>query len=78
MATKRAADWTVDVKTGRSNSSKKFMELCGEVERLILSSGHALLNGQTSQTARLIMAQLAHLHGLKPVRNKREATHARD
>jgi hypothetical protein len=59
-------DWTVDPKTGRSNSSKKFLDLCDEVDCLIRSSAHSLLNGQSFSAARLIMAQLAHKHKLAP------------
>lgn len=46
-------DWT-SAADGRSNSSPLFLHLCDEVEELIRSE------------ARLIMAQLAHIHGLAP------------
>lgn len=59
------AEWTMD-ETGSSNSSEAFLSLCGEVERLIRSDAHALLSGNAGGTARLILAQLAHRHGLVP------------
>lgn len=60
------ADWTVDPRTGRSNSSPEFERLCFEVERLIRASAFDLIGGRADQVARLIMARLAHEHGLRP------------
>lgn len=60
-------DWTVDPKTGRSNSSEKFSELVAEVQRLIRSEAFQLISGNHEPTARLIMAQLAHVHKLSPL-----------
>lgn len=60
-----AENWTCDSK-GRSNSSAKFEYLCDEVERLIRSDAHSLISGNAGSTARLIMAQLAHKHGMAP------------
>lgn len=62
----KAVDWTQDDE-GRSNSSDLFLSLVGEVERLIRNDAHALLNGRVDQTARLVVAQLAHVHGLGPL-----------
>lgn len=59
-------DWTIDPKTGQSNSSDAFIALCNEVERLIRGDAHALISGNAGSTARLIVAQLAHVHGLAP------------
>lgn len=67
-----AADWTA--KDGRSNSSDLFKQLCAEVERLIRSDAFALIGGRADTTARLIMAQLAHLHGLAPRHPKAEGS----
>jgi DNA-binding NtrC family response regulator len=67
MAAKRL-DWTTDKNTGRSNSSPQFMALVNEIERLIRSDAHALIAGNAGSTARLIMAQLAHKHHLRPAR----------
>lgn len=66
--TDRAArkDWTVDPKTGRSNSSKRYKEICKHVERLIRNEAFSLIAGRADNTARLIVAQLAHVHGMKP------------
>lgn len=58
-------DWTYD-KNGNSNSSEEFKKLCDEVERLIRSDAHSLISGNVASTARLIVAQLAHVHGLRP------------
>ena len=59
-------DWTDHPKTGHTNSSPKFEELVKEVTRLIRADAHSLLAGHADMTARLIMAQLAHVHGLGP------------
>lgn len=61
-------DWTVDPETKRSNSSPEFTNLVSEISRLIKDSAHGLLNGQVEKAARLILAQLAHKHGLAPHR----------
>lgn len=58
-------DWTQD-KDGRANSSELFQGLVGEVDRLIKDSSHDLIAGQTRSVAGLILAQLAHKHGLSP------------
>lgn len=63
-------DWTCD-NTGRSNSSQKFQRLCDDVERMIRGDAHSLIAGNAQSTARLIMAQLAHVHGLAPATKKR-------
>lgn len=61
----RPRDWTQD-ETGRSNSSRTFVRLQGEIARLIKADAHALLAGRADVTAGLILAQLAHVHGLRP------------
>ncbi len=58
------ADWTR--KKGQSNSSDEFLQLCEAVERLIRADAFHLIAGRADMTARLIMAQLAHVHGLAP------------
>lgn len=60
------ADWTQ--KDGVANTSDEFLDLCDAVERLIRGDAHALLGGRADKTARLIMANLAHKHGLAPVK----------
>jgi len=66
------SDWTVDPRTGRSNSSNQFVSVCDEVERLVRSEAHALMRGDAASVARLIVANLAHKHGLVPTpRNDR-------
>lgn len=59
-------DWTRDPVTNRSNSSAEFRRLAGEVGALIRESAHDLLAGRTNDVGGLIMAQLAHKHGLRP------------
>ena len=64
-------DWTIDPKTNRSNSSPEFVQLVSEVTRLIkndlLTINGSLKRGENVEgTARLIIAQLAHVHGLAP------------
>lgn len=64
-------DWTkLD---GRSNSSPTYLELVAAVEDLIRHDAHALLAGRADQTARLIVAHLAHKHGMVP-RNEERLT----
>lgn len=58
-------DWTCD-SDGRTNSSEQFTRLVREVERLIRGDAHKLIAGRADMTAQLIMAQLAHKHGLVP------------
>ena len=66
-------DWTCS-DDGRSNSSPKYLELVGEVERLIRGDAFKLIAGRADMTARLIVSQLAHVHGLAPVSSsKKEA-----
>lgn len=62
----RLGDWTRDPKTGRSNSSKEFDRLVGAVAQLIRNGAHDLIAGRAETVARVIMAQLAHKHGLRP------------
>jgi hypothetical protein len=57
-------DWTAQ--DGRSNSSPEFNRLTEEVARLIRDSAHDLIAGRADRVAELIMAQLAHKHGLAP------------
>jgi len=60
-------DWTLDLETNRVNSSETFMNLTNEVQVLIRNSAYSLIAGDTYGVARLIMAQLAHVHHLAPV-----------
>lgn len=58
-------DWTA--KDGTSNTSTRFLDLVDAVAHLIRDSAFTLISGDTQGVARLIMAQLAHVHGLMPV-----------
>lgn len=58
-------DWTCDA-NGVSNSSAEFVRLSEEVARLIRDSAQSLLAGGSANVGRLVMAQLAHKHGLVP------------
>jgi hypothetical protein len=63
------AEWTVDPETNRSNASPGYLRLVDEVARLIGSSAHSLVGAGEAglgRVAALIMAQLAHVHGLAP------------
>jgi len=64
-------DWTCSV-DGRSNSSVEFLRLCREVEALIRQDAFMLIAGRADRTAGLIMAQLAHRHGLAPISKQAE------
>jgi hypothetical protein len=66
-----AGDWTAH--DGRSNSSPLFLELCDEVGRLIRGEAFSLIRGDTRGVGGLIMAQLAHKHGMVPVSATTEA-----
>jgi len=59
-------DWTV--KDGCANSSDVFLELCDSVAEIIANSAWTLINAHngTNGTARVIMAQLAHVHDMIP------------
>ena len=59
-------DWTISPVDGKSNSSPAFEELVITVEELIRHSAHSLLAGRADTVARLIVAQLAHVHHMKP------------
>ena len=59
-----ADDWTVDPTTGRSKSSPLFERLVQEVSRIVANTR---LGDHPNTCARVIMAQLAHVHGLAPV-----------
>lgn len=58
-------DWTADER-GVSNSSTAYREVADAVADLIWSSAHDLIRGNTRAVARLIVAKLAHEHGLAP------------
>jgi len=58
-------DWTTG-KDGKTDSSVKFTELVCVVTWLIFSSSHDLINGSNESVARVIVAQLAHVHNMAP------------
>jgi hypothetical protein len=64
-------DWTVSPVDGKSNSSPAFEEMATAVEELIRQSAHTLLAGRADTVARLIVAQLAHVHHMAPVHEPR-------
>jgi hypothetical protein len=59
-------DWTE--KNGMSNSSDAFVKMVDVVDDLIMSSSRDLIGGRSQVVARLIVAQLAHNHGFRPVK----------
>ena len=58
------SDWTE--KHGRANSSYEFQTLVSHIDGLIRGAAHDLIAGRSYDVAHLIMAQLAHVHGLVP------------
>lgn len=56
-------DWTVDRETNRCNSSEEFETYVRAVT--VILNNHRL-GSSPADTARFIMAQLAHVHGLAP------------
>lgn len=70
MAAAAKIDWTIDTRTGRSNSSPTFNRLRSEIEQIIRGDARSLIAGRAQDTAGLIMAQLAHVHGLRPGKSR--------
>lgn len=66
-------DWTMDA-AGFTNASPVYRELVAEVERLIRGDAATIMSGRSDITARLIVSQLAHVHGLAPVVGRRGKT----
>lgn len=58
--------WTSSAE-GITNSSPKYLELVAVVEQLIRQDAHMLISGRADITARMIVARLAHAHGLAPI-----------
>lgn len=58
-------DWTAGP-DGRTNSSETYQRIAAHVEALIRQDAHRLIAGRADMTAGLIVAQLAHKHGLAP------------
>lgn len=69
-----SGDWTS--KDGISNTSDKYLEICKVVENLIRGDAHMLMAGRADATARLIVSNLAHKHGMVIVDNQEETLHA--
>jgi len=65
--TNQIPDWTADPRTGTPNQSAVFFAAASDVESILLANGYRLLNGQVYTVARLIVAQLAHVHHLAPL-----------
>lgn len=59
-------DWTVDPDTNRCNSSEQYRYLVDQIEQTILNSANDIVRGRTKTVAGLILATLAHTHGLAP------------
>lgn len=58
-------DWTTSDE-GVANSSALFQSLEKRVAEIIVNSAHSLLSGHAETVAGLILAKLAHEHGLSP------------
>jgi phosphotransacetylase len=65
MPSDLSRDWTTTEK-GVVNASERYLEIVAAVESLIRGDAHALISGNVNKTARLIVSQLAHVHGLRP------------
>lgn len=59
-------DWTCKAGSTQRYSSKKFLTLVKEVDRLIKNSAFFLISGELDSVARLIVTQLAHVQHLAP------------
>lgn len=66
------ADWTIGA-DNRTNSSEKFLELVDVVDHIIRGIH---VGDNTKSWARLIVAQLAHRHGMAPEKFIKERIHA--
>ena len=58
-------EWTQG-EDGSANSSAKFTWLAHQIADMIQASAYDLLKGHTLRVARVILAKLAHEHGLAP------------
>lgn len=58
-------NWTTDA-TGLDNSSEAFRTTVSIVAGIIRGQAHALISGDVENVARLVVAQLAHVHGFAP------------
>lgn len=67
-------DWTaID---GRTNSAPEYLALIDAVDTIIRGCSHALIGGRSRAVAGMIMAQLAHQHGLTPATRNAEPANA--
>lgn len=66
------SDWTIDPKTGRYNSSEKYIEAVADTNEIIRKGGCDLLNGNSEDIARRIVTNLALRHGLAPIKETKK------
>lgn len=60
-------DWTIN--RGRTNSSVRFLDLVDDVSSVLRGNGGQCLDaGWCYRMATLIVARMAHLHGLAPAK----------
>lgn len=64
-------DWTL--KDGHVNSSDLYLTLVDEMSKIIKDGAHSLLAGDVNSVARVIVAQLAHVHNFGPLTTKEES-----
>jgi len=62
----QGTDWTRHGATGRSNEAPIYLGLRAEVARILRQSAHDLINGGVDTVAGVIVARLAHVHGVGP------------
>lgn len=70
--TAESDDWTAGP-GGGSNNSHLSKTLTDEVERIIRNGAHDLIAGRAGTVAGVILARLAHEHGLRPRGERRRA-----
>lgn len=58
-------DWTVD-QVGCANNSLVFNKLWQTISHILKTEGNTLMTGGVEAVSRLILAQLVHVHGMRP------------
>lgn len=66
-------DWTIGPHN-KSNTSQTFNVLVADIERIIRNDAASLLSGRADSTARIIAAQIAHVHHFVPSKTAKEIT----
>lgn len=60
-------DWTIDLATGKSNSSPLYVKISGEIEKVLRETVASMLKGRRfKEAARYLLAQMVHVHQMAP------------